>query len=102
MTTACDTYHHYHCEFKPRSEMGLKPNCNCKCSKGVYLINEVMSNLHESIELACFTQSLLLCVMFCRSLFVLLAIALSVLPRFTDSELPLWYLKTLLNLAIFD
>jgi len=34
------------------------------------------------------TRSLVLCVMFCRSLFVLLAILLSVL-RFTDSNYPL-------------
>jgi len=35
------------------------------------------------------TQSLVLCVMFCRSLFVLLAIVLSVLLRFTDYDYPL-------------
>ena len=35
------------------------------------------------------TRSLVLCVMFCRSLFVLLAILLSVLLRFTDSNYPL-------------
>ena len=43
------------------------------------------------------TRSLGLC-MFCRSFFVLflLAIVLSVLLRYTDSWLPLWYLQTLL------
>ena len=32
------------------------------------------------------TRMLVLCAMFCRSLFVLLAIVLSVLLRFTDSD----------------
>ena len=42
--------------------------------------------------------------MFCRSLFVLLyffflAIVLSVLPRYTDSDYPFGILKTLLNIV---
>jgi len=44
--------------------------------------------------------SFVFCVVFCRQLFVLLffpflAIVLSVLLRFTDSDYPFWYLQTL-------
>jgi len=42
------------------------------------------------------TRSLVLCVRFCRSLFVLLAIALSVLLRFMDSDYPFGILKLFL------
>jgi uncharacterized membrane protein len=46
------------------------------------------------------TQSLALCVMFCRSLFVLLAIVLSVLLRFTDSDYPFGIFKLFLSSTI--
>ena len=45
---------------------------------------------------SCYSIFSFMC-MFCRSLFVLLAIVLSVLLRFTDSGLPLWHLQTLLT-----
>jgi hypothetical protein len=38
-----------------------------------------------------------MCIMFCRSLFVLLTIVLSVFLRFTDSDYPFRYLQTLLS-----
>ena len=44
----------------------------------------------------CVTQSLVLC-MFFRSLFVLLAITLSVLLRYTDSDYPFGIFKPFLN-----
>ena len=43
------------------------------------------------------TQSLVLCVMFCRSLFVLLSIVLSVLHWFMDSDDPFGIFKFFLN-----
>ena len=45
------------------------------------------------------TRSLVLCVCFFKSLFVLflLAIVLSFFLRYTDSHYPFWYLQTLLN-----
>jgi hypothetical protein len=46
------------------------------------------------------TQSLALCVMFCRSLFVLLAIVLSILLRFTDSDYPFGIFKLFLSSTI--
>ena len=47
------------------------------------------------------SRSLVLCIIFCRSLFVLLAIVLSVLLRFTDSDYPwLWYLRLTLMLGM--
>ena len=42
------------------------------------------------------TWSLVLCVMFCRSLFVLLSIVLSVLLRYTDSDYPFGIFKLFL------
>ena len=47
------------------------------------------------------TQSLVLCVMFCRSLFVLflLAILLFVLPQFADSDYPFGIFKLFLYQA---
>ena len=42
------------------------------------------------------TRSLVFCVMFCRSLFVLLAVVLSVLP-FTDSDCPFGIFKLFLD-----
>ena len=47
------------------------------------------------------TRSLVLCVMFCRSLFILLSIVLSVL-RFTDSDYPTGILKLFLNLTLIS
>ena len=44
------------------------------------------------------TRSFSFMCIFCRSLFVPLAIVLSVLHRFTDSGYPLWYLQTLLSI----
>ena len=43
------------------------------------------------------TRSLVVCFMFYRSLFVLLAIVLSVLLQFMVSDYPPWYLQTLLE-----
>ena len=42
------------------------------------------------------TRSSVLYVLFCRSLFVLLAIVLSVLLRFTESDYPFLYLQIVL------
>jgi hypothetical protein len=52
---------------------------------------------------ACLVRSFVICVVICRSLFVLFlfAIALSVLFRFTGFWLLIWYLQTLL-LIIFN
>jgi len=43
------------------------------------------------------TRSLVLCVMFCRSLFVLLVIVLSVLLRFMDFDYPFGIFKLFLK-----
>ena len=50
----------------------------------------------------CVTRSLLLCVMFCIHLFVLLllAIVLSVLLRFTDSDYPFGIFKSVLQIIV--
>jgi hypothetical protein len=49
-------------------------------------------------------RSLFFCVVFCGSLFVLflLAIVLSVLLRFTDSDYPFWYLQTRFTLFVLS
>ena len=60
---------------------------------GPFLIHDLSCSCYSIFSLMC---------MFCRSLFVLLyffflAIVLSVLLRYTDSDYLLWYLQTLLK-----
>jgi hypothetical protein len=54
---------------------------------------------HMSLHLSFVALTLVFCLVFCRSLFVLLAIAFSVI-RFTSSDYPLWYPQTLRTLTI--
>ena len=68
--------------------------CLTRLTRRVSLVKQELPTLPEHLSCAPFfsgvpvTRSFILCVMFCRSLFVLflLAIMLSVLLRFTDSD----------------
>jgi hypothetical protein len=50
----------------------------------------------------CVAQASFFCIVFCRTLFVLLLLStvLSDLLRFTTSDYPLWYLKTCLMMSL--
>jgi hypothetical protein len=75
-----------------------------RVTRQVPLLDEELLTVLEHLVLSgvCVTRSLVLCVMFCRYLFVLflLTIVLSVLLRFMDSNYPFGSIKLFLNMML--
>ena len=70
------------CVVDSSNTMGVTRGSETAYHSGAHEFTPILSGVHVS-------RSLVFCVVFCRSLFVLLVIMFFVLLRFTDSDYPL-------------